>query len=190
MIAIGRLLLSEDIISEKFVCNLTACKGACCVEGDSGAPLSKEEVKILKTEWSNIRNFLSSEGIETIEKIGVAAKDGKVMKTALTPKGPCVFAVFDKTGTASCGIEKAYQAGKTNFQKPISCHLYPIRVKTNNEIDLLNYETWDICSAACSNGKKLKVPVYRFLKTALIRKYGEDIYEAIEAAAKHIHPSS
>jgi len=187
MIAIDNLLISEEVIERQFVCNLTACKGACCVEGDAGAPLEKEEVKILKKELKNIKPFLTKEGIEAIEKHGVNVVDEGTLKTTLMKGGPCAFVTFDEKGITKCGIEKAYEAGATTFHKPISCHLYPIRVTKSDDMEFLNYDEWYICKAACTLGKKLQVPVYQFLKAPLIRKYGEEMFEALEATAKHLN---
>jgi hypothetical protein len=190
MILIDNKLISDDIIERKFVCNLSACKGACCVAGDAGAPVEKTEVEILKKEIENIKSFLTPEGVKTIEQQGVAVREYKdrhyKIKTPLMNGGACAYAVFDKNGIASCGIEKAFQSGATTFQKPISCHLYPIRIKRSKGMVYLNYEEWDICAPACEMGKQLKMPVYRFLKSALIRKFGQEFYNALEAAAIHV----
>ncbi len=190
MILIDNLLISDEIIERKFVCNLKACKGACCVEGDAGAPLEKDEIKILEKEIENIKPFITSEGVKAINKQGVWMKDRSdtdyKTKTPLMKGGACAYTVFDEKGTAGCGIEKAYEAGATTFHKPISCHLYPIRITKSSAVEMLNYDEWDICSPACQLGEQLKVPVYQFLKAPLIRKYGEDMYEALEATVKYM----
>ena len=186
MIAIDNLLISEEIIERQFICNLTACKGACCVEGDAGALLEKEEVKILKKELEKIKPFLTKEGIEAIEKNGVNVVDEGTLKTTLMKGGSCAFVTFDEKGITKCGIEKAYEAGATTFHKPISCHLYPIRVTKSDGMEFLNYDEWYICKSACTLGKKLQVPTYQFLKAPLIRKYGEAMYEALDATAKYL----
>lgn len=190
MIIIDNLLISEDIIDEQFVCNLSACKGACCVAGDAGAPLEKDEIETLQQEIENIKPFLTKEGIQAINEQGVFVKDKEdrkyKLKTPLMKGGACAFTVFDKNKTAGCGIEKAFEAGTTKFHKPISCHLYPIRITKSKDMEMLNYDEWDICSAACTLGKQLKVPVYQFLKAPLIRKYGQEMYDTLEATAKHL----
>ncbi|EON77212.1 hypothetical protein ADIS_2292 [Lunatimonas lonarensis] len=178
MILVENAVISDDIKEHFFVCDLTKCKGACCVEGDAGAPLEEEEIPVLEQEYENIRPFLSEEGKEAIRKQGVWAIDqeGEKGTTTIGNNGACAFSLTDEKGVLSCGIEQAYLAGKTTFRKPISCHLYPIRVKMYDQYEALNYDRWDICDAACALGKQLGVPLYRFLKDALIRKYGEEWY--------------
>jgi hypothetical protein len=185
MIAVGMHLVSEDILEKKFVCDLNACKGACCVEGDSGAPLSDEEAGIIEDNWEKIKPFIPKDGIEAIEKEGnfMIDSDGDVV-TPLVDGSHCAYTVFTKEGIASCGIELAWKAGEINFRKPISCHLYPIRITKLKDCDALNYNQWDICKPACVCGEKLQVPVYKFLKDALIRKFGEDWYAELEELAE------
>lgn len=186
MIVVGNALVSEDVLEKNFVCNLNACKGICCVDGDSGAPLTEEEADILEEEYLNFKPFLAEDGIASIEKEGcfTVDLDGDLV-TPLVEGKHCAYVVFDETGTASCGIEKAWKAGKTGFRKPVSCHLYPIRIKNlPGDIDALNYDRWSICSAACTLGDQLKVPVYKFLREALIRKYGEGWYSELEESAE------
>jgi hypothetical protein len=180
MIAVGNKLVSEDVLEKKFVCDLNACKGACCVQGDSGAPLSDEEASLLEEEWENIKPYIPSDGLDAVEKDGnfVIDIDGDVV-TPLVNGKHCAYTVFQKDGTASCGIELAWKEGKTSFRKPISCHLYPIRIKELADYDAVNYHEWDVCKPACACGEQLKVPVYKFLKDALIRKYGEVWYLAL-----------
>lgn len=184
MVVIGDILVSDEVVSEKFVCNLNACKGACCWEGDFGAPVTEEEKQILDDIYLSVKPFLSAEGQEVLEKIGKYTYYKQVDEwgTPLLNNAACAYLTYSELGIAQCGIEKAYLAGATHFKKPISCHLYPIRVK--NEIagyEWLNYEQWNICSAACSLGKDLKVPVFQFVKEALIRKYGAAFYEDLDA---------
>jgi hypothetical protein len=190
MLIIQGKLVSLDVVEEQFVCNLTACKGACCWEGDYGAPLEQTELKVLEEVYEEVRPFLSQEGREAIEELGLYTynKEAGEYGTTLIDGGPCAFMTYNKEGVAQCGIEEAYRAGKTAFRKPVSCHLYPIRVLKEEQLDFeaLNYDRWDICSAACTLGAKLKVPVYRFLKEALVRKYGAAFYEELEAAAAHL----
>lgn len=190
MIIVQDKIVSEELVEEQFICNLDKCKGACCWEGDAGAPLEKAELRILKDIYPKVRPFLTPEGQKVIDEWGVYERDPQdgSYGTTLIEKGPCAFMTTDSNGIAQCGIEQAWKAGEVSFRKPISCHLYPIRV-SKNEIqgfEALNYHRWDICSAACTLGKEHKMPVYRFLKEAIIRKYGEDFYEELDAAAGYL----
>lgn len=187
MISIGDTLISEDILEKQFVCDLSACKGACCVEGDAGAPLEAEEVKILADEYEKVKSFLRPEGIKAIEEQGthvIDELDGEPV-TPLVNDAECAYVVFDENGTTLCGIEKAWKEGKTHFRKPVSCHLYPIRVQKYSSFEAVNYHKWKICAAACTLGESLKVSVYKFTKDALIRKYGSEWYSDLEKAADH-----
>ncbi|WP_124640196.1 DUF3109 family protein [Amniculibacterium aquaticum] len=186
MIQIEDKLISEDIFSEEFVCNLSKCKGACCVEGDIGAPLEKEETKILDDIYEKIKPYLTREGIKAIEEQGtweIDPSDGDFV-TPMVENRECVYVTFDEKGITKCGIEKAYEDGVIDWQKPISCHLYPIRVQKYSTFTALNYHEWSICSDACALGKELQVPVYKFLKTPLIRKFGEDFFTMLSEAAE------
>lgn len=185
MLIVDDKLVSEEILDIEFVCDLNACKGACCVQGDSGAPLSEVEANKLEDDLEYIKPFLSEGGVSSIEAQGVFVidEDGD-MVTPLREGKECAYTVFNGDGTALCGIEKAWKAGKTDFQKPLSCHLYPIRVAELKEYTALNYHKWQICSPACECGAKLKVPVYAFLKEPLIRAYGEKWYEELKVAAE------
>jgi hypothetical protein len=185
MLIVGDVLVSEDILEKKFVCDLNACKGACCVQGDAGAPLSDEEPGILEEEYENFKAYIRPEGREAVKRDGVFTidADGDLV-TPLIDGKECAYTVFDSKGIAGCGIEQAWLAGKTSFRKPVSCHLYPVRVKKLVDIDALNYHTWDICKPACECGSKLQVPVYKFLKDALSRAYGEEWYFALEKVAE------
>lgn len=182
MIRVGNVLVSDDIAGNEFVCNLEKCKGACCVEGELGAPLEESELEILKSIYEDVRPFLTPQGIKAIEEQGlfILDEDGDYSTPTIGGR-ECAYAVYDDNGILQCGIERAYNEGKTNWKKPISCHLYPIRILKKRNLEALNYHRWDICSPACELGKKLKVPVYRFLKEALIRKYGEAWYNELEA---------
>jgi hypothetical protein len=184
MLIIENAVISEDIIENQFVCNLKACKGACCVEGDAGAPLELDELPILDEIYDKVKPYLSPKAVETIDKIGLYEldSDGDMCTTTINNR-ECVFAVYDENQSLFCGIEKAYLDGKVNFPKPISCHLYPIRVTKTSIYTLLNYNRWDICSQACTLGKDLKIPIYKFLKTPLIRKFGADWYAELEKQA-------
>lgn len=182
MIEIENTLVSDDVISEAFVCDLTKCKGACCVEGDLGAPLDESELPEIEKVLELVKPYLSKRAIEVLETEGgyVLDEDGDYSTTTINGK-ECVFAFYDKGGVLKCGIEQAHKDGKTDFKKPISCHLYPIRVSKLPDFEALNYDRWQICSPACDLGKELKVPVYKFLKEALVRKYGAGWYADLEA---------
>ena len=181
MISIHNKIVSEDLLEEHFVCDLNACKGACCVEGDTGAPLDESELRILDEIYADVKPFLIPEGIQELEKRKYMwEEEDQKWKTPLIQDGPCAYVNYDN-GVAVCGIEKAYLAGKVDFRKPVSCHLYPVRISQYKTFEAVNYERWGICKAACKNGNKLKVPVFRFVKEALIRKYGEEFYNVLEA---------
>lgn len=176
--------MSEDIIEKDFVCNLSACKGACCIDGDAGAPLTKEEADILEEIYPKVKPYLRKKGIEAIEAQGTSTKnEWDEIETPLINGADCAYVIFDNKKTALCGIEEAYNQGEIKWKKPISCHLYPIRVKDYTEFFAVNYERWDICDDACTLGKELQVPVYKFVKEALIRKFGEDWYTELEKVA-------
>lgn len=184
MIQIGTALVSEDLIEKEFVCNLSACKGACCVAGDFGAPLEVEEAKALESLVPKIKPYLRKEGIEALENQGayVTGEDGE-LETPLVDQKECAYLTFDEHQKGVCGIETAYLDGAINYQKPVSCHLYPVRVTKYSSFEAVNYHRWEICDDACTLGKELKVPVYQFVKTALIRKFGEEWYTELEQAA-------
>ena len=184
MLAIGNTLISEEIIEKQFVCDLNACKGACCVKGDYGAPLEKEELAILDSIYEKVKPYLTDEGIKAIEKQGkYLLYEKKEWVTPLAKGKACAYTVFEND-VAKCGIEKAFYDGKINFKKPISCHLYPIRINVQrNGYEALNYDRWSVCKAACKLGDSLKVPVFKFLKESLTRKYGKEWYKQLEIAA-------
>jgi hypothetical protein len=184
MLAIDNTLISEDIIEKQFVCDLNACKGACCVKGDYGAPLEKDELQILDKIYDEVKPYLREEGIKAIEKQGkYLLYETKEWVTPLAKGKACAYVYFENE-TAKCAIEKAYYDGKIDFKKPISCHLYPIRIsKQKNGFEALNYDRWSVCKAACKLGDSLKVPVFKFLKESLTRKYGEEWYKQLEIAA-------
>lgn len=185
MIHLGKTLISEDIIEKEFVCNISKCKGVCCVEGESGAPLEENETLILDQIYDTVIPYMRPEGIEAIEKQGkhIIDLEGDYV-TPLVNQAECAYVVFEENGTASCAIEKAYNDGKIDWKKPISCHLYPIRVTDYSEFSAVNYHRWPICNDACSLGKELQVPVYKFTKEALIRKFGEDWYNELSLIAE------
>ena len=185
MIQIDDKLISEDLFSEEFVCNLAKCKGICCVEGDAGAPLDEDETKILDEIYPKIKSYLRSEGIQAIEEQGTYTLDFEGdLVTPLVNNAECAYVIFDEKGYTKCAIEKAYEDGVIDWQKPISCHLYPIRITEYSNFSAINYHEWDICSDACTLGKELGVKVYQFLKKPLIRKYGEDFYQTLSEAAE------
>jgi hypothetical protein len=187
MIAIDNVLLSDDVIEAQFVCDLERCKGGCCVDGDCGAPLTEEEAKIIAEILPIVKPYLPQEYIAEIEKQGTHVLDNEHgLVTPTVNGGICVYAFTDALGVVKCGIEAAHRDGLIDFKKPISCHLFPIRIDTSAEYELVNYEPRKtLCRPACKLGKKLEVPVYQFLKEPLIRKYGESFYEALDAVAEH-----
>jgi len=186
MIVIQNTVISDDVAEQFFVCNLDACKGACCVEGDLGAPLELEELEILQNEYPKIEPFLTEAGKQAIAAQGLYIEDweGDYSTTTINDR-ECAYALYDERGILKCGIEQAYLAGATSFKKPISCHLYPIRITKYEGFEALNYDRWDICSPACSFGAKLGVPVYEFLKEPLIRKYGAEWYAELAREIKN-----
>lgn len=184
MIQVDDKIISFDVFEKKFVCDLSACKGACCVEGDAGAPLTDKELDVLPYIYDEVKPYMRTEGIVEIEKQGffVVDSDGD-NTTPLVNNKECAFVVFDENEMAKCTIEQAYNDGKIDFKKPISCHLFPIRIKEYRDFDAVNYEAINICKPACDCGDQLQVPVYNFLKEPLIRLYGEEWYgKLIEAA--------
>ena len=186
LVEIEDKVISTQIFEKKFVCDLSACKGACCVEGDAGAPLTKEEVKIIDSELELYKPYMRQEGIDAVEKSGVSYHFMNEDLTTLVNEKECAFVFFDDNNIAKCAIDKAHSEGKTEFKKPISCHLYPIRVKEFTNVTALNYDEWDICSPACACGSELNVPVYRFLKEPLIRAFGESFFKEMEEVDKAI----
>lgn len=188
MIAIDNVLLSDEVVEEHFVCDLNKCKGGCCVDGDCGAPLTEEETKIIARIYPKIKSYLLPEYIAEIEKQGTHTTDDQYGYVTPTVNGGiCVYGYTDELGIVKCGIEKAWKEGKVKFRKPISCHLYPIRIISHPGYEAVNYEPRpSLCKPACKLGNKLKVPVYVFLKEALIRKYGEEFYEGLDAVAKKL----
>lgn len=187
MLILEPALISEDLIEKKFICDLSKCKGACCVEGEFGAPLLEEEITLIEKDLKKILPYLTKASQEDIAKRGVVEKDtdGDLVTTCL-PSGECNFAYYDEQQILSCGIEKAWKEGKTTFRKPISCHLYPIRVSQVGQYEALNYHRWEICKPACKLGEKHQVPVYQFLKEPLIRKFGETWYNELDAIAQSL----
>ncbi|MEP7195095.1 MAG: DUF3109 family protein [Saprospiraceae bacterium] len=190
MIAIEDKLISEDVFSKQFACELSACKGACCWEGDYGAPLKDNELKEIDQIITVLKDYLPVDSYEILLKEGPYSYNKEIGShvTSLKKDGACVFMLKDELGIAHCGIEKSYRDGRHDFRKPISCHLYPIRVIEKEELGFtaINYDKWSICSPACKNGKKNGISVFRFVKDALIRKFGEEFYNEMEAVAKQL----
>ena len=185
MIQIGSTIVSFDIIEKQFVCQLEECKGMCCVYGESGAPLEDDEIAILQEIYPAVKTYMTNAGIEAIEKHGVYDTDFDDEK--VTPlvgnSEDCAYA-FSGNGVICCAIEKAFTDGKISFRKPVSCHLYPIRITKYNSFEALNYHKWDICDNALKTGKQKSIPLYVFLREPLIRKYGAEWYEQLCQAAQ------
>lgn len=190
MFLINDILVSDDLLEKKFCCDLAACHGACCVEGEFGAPLEPEEREVLQEISAKVLPVLDDESRKAIQEQGVDTYYPGMNDhgTTLRADGTCAFAVIDEQGIVYCGIEKQYRAGLIEFKKPLSCELYPIRVTRNPHIGFtaLNFDEWSICQPAVKQGHQLGLPVIHFLKDAIIRGYGEEFYEALEEARKHL----
>jgi hypothetical protein len=184
MVQVGDVIVSSEVFRQCFACDLSACRGACCIDGDAGAPIAEDEIERLRAVVPLIEGDLSAAALAVIRRQGVVYRDrdGEWV-TSLVDNRDCVFATTDASGCCRCAIEKAYLAGTTDFYKPISCHLYPIRVSRIGDYDALNFNHWSICRAAELRGVSLGIPAYRFLKEPLIRKYGSAWYEELEVAA-------
>ena len=191
MILIDDIIVSDEILEKKFICNLKACKGACCVEGDGGAPLEEEEADLLLEHIEKIAPYISPDGKKAINTQGVAVpdNDGQYtdLATPLIDDGACAYIGYDNDEIAYCSIERAYNDGVIPFNKPISCHLYPIRMKRMDGTIALNYDTWDICTAACTLGEQQQMPVHEFLKVPIIRRFGSEFYEVLDQIYLHEH---
>jgi len=183
MIEVLNTLVDEDLLTESFVCHLDKCKGACCVEGDAGAPLERNELAVLEEIYPQVKPYMTAKGIQAVEEYGNWVKDdeGDYTTPCVDGNKECAYVMWED-GISKCAIERAYLDGKIAWKKPVSCHLYPIRITAYPEFDVLHYDRWHICSSACSFGRELKVPVFRFLKEPLIRKYGEEWYDELEEA--------
>jgi len=190
MVIIQEVIISDDIFKQYFKCNLDACKGACCWEGDFGAPINTSEMQKLEEIFDDIKPYLTKEGLKAIEEKGLYTyfEQPKEYGTTLLENGACAYLTYLDNGIAVCGIEQAYRDGKTNYMKPLSCHLYPIRISENRHtgMEILEYDIWDICSKACDLGKKEKLPIYKFVKDAIVRKYGADFYDELLAAGENL----
>lgn len=190
MIAIDHVLVSDQVVSEQFVCDLHKCKGACCVDGDAGAPLDRKELKEIDAVFETVLPYLNEESISEINRQGRYVYDREFGWVTPTINSKiCVYGIVDSNGIVKCGIEQAYIDGKIGWKKPISCHLFPVVVTKSSDgiTEYANYEPReDNCKAACALGKKLKVPVYQFLKEPLLRKFGQEFYDALDATAAHL----
>ena len=184
MFQLGKTIVSEEILEKEFVCNLNACKGACCVEGEAGAPLEEQELDELRDNFEKIRPYLEEKGLQAIKEQGLfTSNELGEHETPLIEGKDCAYVIYDERNHALCGIEEAYNQGAVQFKKPISCHLYPIRIRQYSEFAAINYHKWEICDDACTLGKELQVPIYQFVKQALIRKFGEKWYHELEEVA-------
>lgn len=188
MIIVDDCIVSEHVADKCFACDLCACKGECCIEGDAGAPVEESEVPILEEVLPLVKPYMTPAGIEVVERDGVAVPDpAGEPSTPLVNNRECAY-VFWENGLALCAIEKAYREGKISFKKPISCHLYPIRVDDYGEFKSLNYHEWDVCRCAVAKGRETGVPLYIYLKEPLIRKFGEEWYaELVERCEEFLH---
>ena len=188
MIAIDDILVSDHVVEEQFVCDLEKCKGGCCVDGDAGAPLETGELKELNAVYHSVEPYLTEEAKLVIKTEGKYVYDNEFgWVTPTVSDGMCAYGMVDKKGIVKCAIEQAFNDGKIEWKKPVSCHLFPVRIKKTKRAEMVNYKPReDLCAAACALGKKLKLPVYKFLKEPLIRKYGKEFYEALEATAGHL----
>lgn len=187
MIQIDDTIISVDCLTEKFCCDLEACKGECCIEGDAGAPVELEEVAALEEALPVVWPMLSASAQAVIDRQGVVYTDEEGdLVTSIVNGKDCVFTCYGEDGTCYCALERAYREGKTSFYKPISCHLYPIRLKKVGDCMALNYNRWDVCKMAVVKGRQLDLPVYRFLKAPLIRRFGEAWYAELESAVEEL----
>lgn len=187
MIVIDKVLLSDEIVEEAFVCDLTKCKGGCCEDGDAGAPLTDEELDEVLKAFDKVKGKMTDEGLEEVEKNGLYRYDKSFgWVTPTVDNKICAYGYKDEQGTIKCTFEEAYNQGEIKWKKPISCHLYPIKRSKSRYSDheLLNYEPRaELCSPGCKLGQKLKVPVYQFLKEPLVRAYGNSFYQVLNQIA-------
>ena len=188
MFQLKNTIVSEDILDEQFACNLSLCKGQCCIEGEAGAPVEDAEREILDAIFPLIKDLLTPEGVKAIEEQGTYTTNIRgEHETTLIDGEACAYSIIDEQGIAGCGIEKAYIEKRIDFRKPISCHLYPIRVTEYKTLTAVNYHVWDICSTACTLGKERKIPVFRFAREALIRKFGQKWYDELDKMAREYY---
>lgn len=192
IIEIDNILISSDIVSECFVCDYEKCKGACCIIGDSGAPVKEEETEKLEANYPHYQDLMTPAGKARIDEVGFfeVDNDGDIVTPLIGNSEECAYTFFEN-GNCFCAIERAFCNGECNWRKPISCRLYPIRVSTmSNGMIALNLHRWDICKCAFEKGKKEGVPVYKFLKDTLIEHFGEEFYSALDSAAALINSSA
>lgn len=186
MLRIGDKIFSLDILEKKFSCDLERCRGFCCRYGDSGAPLSNEEVFILEKIWPRVKPYLRPEGIKAINEQGTSITDSDNDKvTPLIENLDCAYSIFDGK-ILMCGIEKAWSEGRTDFRKPLSCHLFPVRIKEFSDFTAVNYEVLSICAGGREKGNKEGIYLYEFLKEPLIRAFGQKVYEELCIAAAQL----
>jgi hypothetical protein len=192
VIAIDNILISDKVVEEQFVCDLLKCKGGCCEDGDAGAPLEKEELDRLNEVFEAVKPYLTPAGIREIESSGRYQYDREFGWVTPTINGKmCAYGYKDAKGIIKCGIEQAYYDGKITWKKPVSCHLYPIKISKTRTGEMMNYEPREtLCHPGCVQGEKLQVPAYVFLKEAIVRKFGEDFYDALEQIAENYIKSS
>lgn len=188
MVEIGRTLISDDIFEKHFACDLQKCKGACCIEGDSGAFITNDEAAIIEHDYPFFEIYLPEKHIDEIKKQGysVIDSDGDLV-TPLVNNRQCAYSFYNEESILKCGIEKAYLEGKTSFRKPVSCHLFPIRITEYKKFDAINYQELEICKPGRICGSSQKLPVFKFLQEPLIRKYGCEWYSELEIAAEYKH---
>lgn len=187
IIQVGDVLVSPDILTEKFCCDLNACKGQCCVEGDAGAPVTLDEIAAMEEVLDTVWGDLSASAQSVIDKQGVSYVDEQgELVTSIVKGRDCVFTCYEGD-VCLCALERAYRNGKTRFAKPISCALYPIREKRfGRGVYGLNYHRWSVCARAVTRGEQLGIPVYRFLKDPLIRRFGEEWYAELCEVAEEL----
>lgn len=191
MLIVDDCIISDNLADVKFCCDLATCKGACCVEGDSGAPLEKEEIPVLEKIYPIVKPYMTAEGIDVVERVGVSTVDVDGMPcTPLVNNRECAYAVVEN-GITFCAIEKAWREGKSvaspsflesgfaDFPKPVSCHLYPVRIEDFGEFKAVNYHEWDICRCAVCKGRVEGEPLYRYLETPLLRRFGKKWYDEL-----------
>ncbi len=188
MFRVQDVILSEDIATAKFACDVTRCKGACCVVGDSGAPVDKEEIPAIRKAYNLLADELRPEAVEAVKKLGLIRKNSTdSLEITCVDEKECVFVIYSDDGVATCAIQKAFYEGKTNWEKPVSCHLFPVRLKRIAGMDFANFEyVPSLCSAGCENGNKKGIYLAEFLKNALTRRYGAEWYEEFENSCREV----
>ncbi|MCS6916460.1 MAG: DUF3109 family protein [Chitinophagales bacterium] len=193
MIVIDKTIISDDVVEKPFACEVSQCKGACCVEGDSGAPLLWEEALTLETLQEYILPHLTEDGRQAIRQFGAWQWDseGDLVTPLINGVGACAYAITEN-GITRCGIEQAWSQGlwkhtaHAGFSKPVSCHLYPVRITRYDTYDAVNYHRWNICAPACTAGRNQGIRLFEFVRQALIRRYGEQWYEQLNGAAAQL----